>query len=240
MFTEIDGPDARRGKRALRILLVEDDRDIGDAVKSHAMTDGHAIDWAIALDEAEAHLDVASYGLILLDLVLPDGSGLDFLRKLRRLGNPTPVIVLTARDQFSDRIAGLNSGADDYLVKPFNLGELSARIYAVARRYASIASPELHFDDLVITPAERRVERSGDAVELTAREWSVLESLLERPGGTVAKSRIQDALYAFGAEVESNAVEVYVSRLRKKLGGERIATVRGIGYRFNTVPKPDR
>lgn len=222
----------------LRILLVEDDRDIGDAVKSHAATDGHAIDWAVSLDEAAAHVDVVPYGLILLDLVLPDGSGVGFLRALRRKGNLTPVIILTARDQFSDRIEGLNAGADDYLVKPFNLGELSARIHAVARRYKLVATPVLDFGGLMITPAERRVERSGSVVELTAREWSVLEYLLERPGTAVPKSRIEDALYAFGAEIESNAVEVYVSRLRKKLGVQRITTMRGIGYRFNTSIEP--
>ena len=166
-----------------------------------------------------------------VDLQLPDGNGVDYLRAMRGRSDVTPVIVLTARDQISDRIEGLNAGADDYLVKPFDLGELAARIHAVGRRYAN-PSPSLTFGTLTIRPAERLVELDGETVDLTAREWSVLDSLLLRPGLLVSKARLEEALYEFGAEIESNAVEVYVSRLRKKLGAERIVTVRGLGYRF--------
>lgn len=217
----------------MRILLIEDDKAIGGAVRDHAAADGHAVDWAKTLTDARAYADAANYGLMLLDLQLPDGSGVAHLRDMRKRANTTPVIIMTARDQISDRIEGLNAGADDYLVKPFDLGELSARIHAVARRYGHSPEPALEFGELRIVPAERKVERDGSAVELTAREWSVLDSLLSRRGSIVSKGQIEDALYAFGAEVESNAVEVYVSRLRKKLGADRIATVRGVGYRFS-------
>ncbi len=216
----------------MRILLIEDDKAIGGAVRDHAAADGHAVDWARNLADAGDHARAASYGLVLLDLQLPDGNGVAYLRDMRKRSDLTPVIIMTARDQISDRIAGLNAGADDYLVKPFDLGELSARIHAVARRYGHSPEPALELGDLRIVPAERKVERDGSVVELTAREWSVLDSLLSRRGSLVSKGQIEDALYAFGAEVESNAVEVYVSRLRKKLGADCIATVRGVGYRF--------
>lgn len=216
----------------MRILLVEDDKAIGGAIRDHAVADGHAVDWSLTLAEAWAHRDVAEYGLILLDLNLPDGSGGSFLETLRKRGDLTPVIILTARDQISDRIAGLNKGADDYLVKPFDLGELSARIHAVARRYGQVTAPVYAWDDVRITAAERLVLRGGKTVELTAREWAVLDRLLLRPNAIVSKAQIEEALYAFGAEVESNTVEVYVSRLRKKLGRDHIVTARGVGYRL--------
>jgi two-component system, OmpR family, response regulator len=216
----------------MRILLVEDDPAIGGAVRDHAAADGHAVDWAKTLAEAGDMAGMAPHELILLDLHLPDGFGLGFLRGLRGRGDATPVIVLTARDQISDRIEGLNAGADDYLVKPFDLGELAARIHAVARRYEQRPNPALHFGDVTVLPAERRVTLGGEEVVLTAREWAVLDSLLRRPGAVVSKGRIEDALYAFGAEIESNAVEVYVSRLRRKIGPGLILTVRGIGYRI--------
>lgn len=217
----------------MRILLVEDDAAIGGAVRDHASADGHAVDWAKTLNAANDFAVVATYGLVLLDLQLPDGNGVSFLRSMRGRSDETPVIVLTARDQISDRIEGLNAGADDYLVKPFNLAELSARIHAVTRRYANHASPSLKFGSLTVRLAERHADLDGKVVDLTAREWSILERLLRRPGALVSKVQLEEALYEFGAEIESNAVEVYVSRLRKKLGAEKIATVRGVGYRFD-------
>jgi two-component system, OmpR family, response regulator len=217
----------------MRILLVEDDKAIGSAVRDHAAADGHAVDWAKSLAAAHDYAAVATYGLVLLDLQLPDGNGVAYLRSMRGRSDVTPVIVLTARDQISDRIEGLNAGADDYLVKPFDLGELSARIHAVARRYANHRGPSLAFGSLTIRPADRLVELDGKIVELTAREWSILDSLLRRPGLLVSKTQLEEALYEFGAEIESNAVEVYISRLRKKLGAEHITTVRGVGYRFS-------
>lgn len=216
----------------MRILLVEDDRAIGGAVKDHASGNGHAVDWAKTLAEADEFVSVVAYDLVLLDLHLPDGNGLDFLRALRNRANFVPVIVLTARDQISDRISGLNAGADDYLVKPFNLDELSARIHAVARRYGQNTQTRLDVGPLTIAPAERTITRDDLSIDLTAREWAVLDRLLHRRGAVVSKAQIEDALYELGAEVESNTVEVYVSRLRKKLGNEIITTVRGVGYRI--------
>lgn len=216
----------------MRILLVEDDRAIGGAVKDHASGNGHAVDWAKTLAEADEFVSVVAYDLVLLDLHLPDGNGLAFLQALRDRANFVPVIVLTARDQISDRISGLNAGADDYLVKPFNLDELSARIHAVARRYGQNTQTRLDVGPLTIAPAERTITRDDLSIDLTAREWAVLDRLLHRRGAVVSKAQIEDALYELGAEVESNTVEVYVSRLRKKLGNEIITTVRGVGYRI--------
>jgi two-component system OmpR family response regulator len=214
----------------VRILLVEDDDTIGSAVRDHIGAGAHAIDWVKTLTDATEATATVHYGLILLDLQLPDGSGLDFLKKLRRKPDETPVIILTAQDQISDRIAGLNTGADDYLVKPFNLGELSARILAVARRYGGSPQPTVRFADLEINQPQRRVLVGGKDVVLTGREWAVLDLLVARPGAIVSKDQIEEALYAFGSEIESNTVEVYVSRLRKKIGRDRIRTARGVGY----------
>jgi two-component system OmpR family response regulator len=214
----------------LRILLIEDDELIGGAVRDHIAATTHAIDWVKSIADAQEVTSSVNYGLILLDLQLPDGGGIEFLQKLRRRPDTTPVIILTARDQISDRIEGLNSGADDYLVKPFNLGELSARIMAVARRYAGSPQPTIRIDDLEIDQPQRRVNVSGKDVVLTRREWAVLDLLVARPGANVSKDQIEEALYAFGSEIESNTVEVYVSRLRKKIGKDRIRTARGIGY----------
>jgi two-component system OmpR family response regulator len=222
----------------LRILLVEDDPLIGGAVRDHAAAESHAIDWAQTLADAAAFRDVAAYGLILLDLRLPDGDGNTFLKTIRATNDATPVIVLTARDQISDRIAGLNNGADDYLVKPFDLGELAARIHAVGRRARQRPEPIVLVGDLHIEPAARGVSIGGSAIDLTAREWAVLDRLAQRPGAIVSKEQIEEALYAFGSEVESNTVEVYISRLRKKIGQDRVATVRGLGYRLVSGTAP--
>ena len=214
----------------MRILVVEDDDTIGSAVRDHIAAGPHAVDWVKNLTDAEEVTSAVQYGLILLDLQLPDGSGIDFLKRLRRKPDETPVMILTARDQISDRIEGLNSGADDYLVKPFNLGELTARILAVARRYAGSPQPTRRLSDLEIDQPQRRVKLAGKDVILTGREWAVLDLLIARPGAIVSKDKIEEALYAFGSEIESNTVEVYVSRLRKKIGKDRIKTARGVGY----------
>ena len=219
-------------KGEVRVLLIEDEPYLGQAVREHVAAGGHAVDWVRRLDEAEAALRAVDYGLILLDLHLPDGRGLDLLRAIRRRGDKRPVIILTARDQVRDRIEGLNAGADDYLVKPFDLDELSARVLAVARRYAGDPNPLFRRGGVEIDQAARHVRRDGKEVDLTGREWAVLDRLIRRPKAIVAKSQIEEALYAFGSEVESNAVEVYVSRLRKKLGRDFIRTVRGVGYRL--------
>jgi DNA-binding response OmpR family regulator len=216
----------------VRILLVEDEGDLAAAVAEHIRGQGHAVDGVARLDEAAAALAAVDYDLVLLDLQLPDGQGLDLLRRLRRAGDRRPVIILTARDQVRDRIAGLDAGADDYLVKPFDLAELTARLGAVARRYSGDPSPLRRVGAVALDIARHQATLAGERVELTAREWALLEALLRRPGAIVSKARLEDALYAFGDEVESNAVEAHVSRLRKKLGRDIVVTQRGLGYRL--------
>ena len=218
----------------MRILLVEDDTILGGAVRDHIIAAGHSVDWAMRLDAAADHLDSAAYDLILLDLMLPDGHGVGFLRRLRARGCATPVIILTALDQISDRIAGLDAGADDYMTKPFDLSELSARLNAVARRYSGNPNPLVAIGGLQIDLAARTIMRGGRAIELTAREWALLEAFILRPGLVLSRAQLEDRLYAFGDEVESNTIEVHVSRLRKKLGHGIVDTVRGIGYRLGS------
>ncbi|MFG1296879.1 MULTISPECIES: response regulator transcription factor [Xanthobacter] len=218
----------------MRILLVEDDPILGTAVRDQLVADGHGADWVTRLGEADAALHAAVFELVLLDLMLPDGRGSDFLKRIRAAGDVTPVIVLTARDQISDRIAALDAGADDYLVKPFDLYELSARIRAVGRRYAGNPNPLVTVGDLEIDLAARSVRRGGRAISLTAREWSLFEALVQRPNQLMSKPQLEERLYSFDAEVESNTIEVYIARLRKKLGADAIETVRGMGYRLGT------
>jgi len=216
----------------MRILLVEDDTILGGAVRDHIVAAGHSVDWVTRLDAAGDHLGSAAYDLILLDLMLPDGHGVGFLRRLRANGCATPVIILTALDQISDRIAGLDAGADDYMTKPFDLSELSARLNAVARRYSGNPNPLVTIGELQIDLAARTITRGGEAIELTAREWALIEAFIQRPGQVLTRTQLEDRLYAFGDEVESNTIEVHVSRLRKKLGRGIVDTVRGIGYRL--------
>jgi DNA-binding response OmpR family regulator len=211
-------------------MLVEDDPVLGGALHDHVVAAGHATDWFTSLGNADAATETMDYGLILLDLRLPDGHGLTLLRKLRARNDAVPIIILTAHDQVSDRIEGLNAGADDYLVKPFNLGELTARMLAVARRYEGKPSSLVQLPGIEINQATRQIVVDGQTLVLSAREWAVLDRLVERPGAIVSKNQIYDTLYAFGSEIESNTVEVYISRLRKKIGYERVNTVRGVGY----------
>ncbi len=218
----------------MRVLLVEDTVGLGEAVRDQIADEGHAVDWVQTLGFAESSVKTTTYDLILLDLMLPDGHGIGFLKKLRSAGSPTPVIILTARDQVSDRIEGLNAGADDYLVKPFDLSELSARVSAVARRYRGDPNPLVHVGDLEVDLGDHRISRGGKPVELTAREWALLEGFIQRPGMLLSRAQLEDRLYAFGAEIESNTIEVYISRMRKKLGHDAIVTVRGLGYRLKT------
>lgn len=216
----------------MRILLVEDDRVIAGAVREQAESDGHSVDHAARLDAAGDALAVAHFDLILLDLMLPDGRGLPFLRGLRAKGDATPVIIMTALDQVSDRIDGLNAGADDYLVKPFDLSELSARIGAVSRRYAGNPNPRTELGDLSVDTAARSLTRGGRPVPLTAREWVLFEAFVQKPGQLLSKAMLEERLYSFDSEVESNTIEVHISRLRKKLGADVIVTERGLGYRL--------
>ena len=216
----------------MRILLIEDDSVLGAAVRDQIVGDGHSVDWVTWIDAARDAMAGAAYDLILLDLMLPDGRGIVFLRALRAAGDVTPIIILTALDQVSDRIEGLTAGADDYIVKPFDLDELSARIGSVARRYSGNPNPIIRLRSLNIDIARRSVRRDGKAVQLTAREWALLEAFLTRPGQLLSKAQLEEKLYDFDAEVESNTIEVHVSRLRKKLGTGLIETERGLGYRL--------
>ena len=218
----------------MRILLIEDDTILGAAVRDHVAAAGHPVDWVGRLDEAALHLDAAPYDLVLLDLMLPDGRGIPFLRELRRKGSVVPVIILTAMDRIADRIEGLNAGADDYLTKPFDLAELSARLAAVARRYAGNPNPLIELGDLSVDLAARTVTRGGKAVDLTAREWALFEALLRHPGQILSKVQLEDRLYDFDSEIGSNTIEVHVSRLRKKLGPGAVETLRGLGYRLGS------
>ncbi len=224
----------KRGRR-VRVLLIEDDQVLGSAVRDQIASDGHSVDWAKRLDNAEAAMHAAAYELVLLDLMLPDGRGIPFLKSQRSKGVVTPVIILTALDQVSDRIEGLNAGADDYLVKPFDLAELSARIRSVARRYAGNPNPIISLGGLEIDLAARTIRNSGKPVILTAREWVLFEALLHHHGQILSKGQLEEQLYAFGDGVESNAIEVHVSRLRKKLGANVIETERGFGYRLGRI-----
>lgn len=217
----------------MRILLVEDTVGLGEAVRDQLLDEGYAVDWVQRLDAAANCLHSTTYALLLLDLMLPDGSGMEFLQGLRKAGNDIAVIILTARDQVADRIGGLNAGADDYLVKPFDLMEMSARVAAVARRYSGNPNPRLQFGDLEVDLSARSIYRDGELVTLSSREWALFEAFVQHPSVLLTKTRLEDCLYAFGAEIESNTIEVYISRLRKKLGKGTIETIRGMGYRMH-------
>lgn len=219
---------------AVRLLLVEDDPMIAESVRLGLKAEGHGVDWVRDGAAAEAAVGSEPYDMVLLDLGLPKKSGLDVLAALRRRGRTLPVLVLTARDAVADRVKGLDAGADDYLVKPFDLDELSARIRALARRAGGRAAPAIRHLDLTLDPATREVTRAGRAVLLSAREFAVLEALLARPGAILSRAQLEEKLYGWGEEVESNAVEVHIHGLRRKLGADFIRTVRGVGY---LVPK---
>lgn len=222
-------------ENAMRLLLVEDDAMLGQAIRDHLLAHGHAVDWARRLDAAEDAQFGTAYDVIVLDLNLPDGRGMEFLKALRRRGDTTPVIIATAMDQLNMRIEGLNAGADDYLVKPFDLGELLARLGAVGRRYAGNPNPLIVIGPLELDPPHKLATVNGRKLDLTAREWAVLERLAQHPGMLVSRPQLEDALFGFGDEIESNAVEVYISRLRRKLEAPLIHTSRGLGYRLGTA-----
>jgi two-component system response regulator QseB len=214
----------------MRVLLVEDDPMIGKSVQQGLRQDGHTVDWVRESRAAELALATTSYEMLLLDLGLPGKSGLELLAQLRRAANRIPVLVITARDSVADRILGLDSGADDYLVKPFDLDELGARMRAVLRRHAGRADPVIALGDLRMNPATHEVTRNGQPIVLSAREFALLQALLEQPGVPLSRARLEERLYGWGEEVESNAVEVYIHSLRRKLGPECIRNIRGVGY----------
>jgi two-component system response regulator QseB len=214
----------------MRLLLVEDDRMLGAGVERSLRRAGHAVDWVQDGEAAEGALATEPYEVVLLDLGLPRLGGLDVLRRLRRRGSSVPVLVLTAQDAVAERVAGLDAGADDYLVKPFNLEELAARVRALQRRSGGRATPLLENGPLILDPASHEVRLHGAPVALSGREFSLLQALLERPGRPLSRAQLEERLYGWGEEVESNAVEVHVHALRRKLGSEWIKTLRGVGY----------
>lgn len=216
----------------MRLLVVEDEPDLAQAVRAYLLAAGNAVDAVGDLASARAALAGTQYDLLLLDLQLPDGSGLDLLRQMRAGRQRMPVLIVTARDRITERIAGLEAGADDYLVKPYDLDEMNARLLAIHRRTAAEAELERRFGRLVVQPERRQVLLDGLPVHLTLREWALLERLSRRPGITVSRAQMEDTLYGFGDEVASNAIEVHVSRLRSKLGRGAILTERGFGYRM--------
>ena len=214
----------------MRILLIEDEAGLARPLREHLEADRHIVEWFTTLDEARSAVATLEYDVVLLDLQLPDGDGLTFLSTLRDQHIRTPVIILTARDKVSDRIDGLNRGADDYVIKPFDLDEVKARIHTVCRRSADQMTQTTVVRDLSIRFDDHSVTRAGAPVRLTAKEWNVLEVLLRRKSKVVPKESLEAAVYAFGDEVESNAIEAHISRLRAKLGKDLIVTHRGIGY----------
>jgi two-component system OmpR family response regulator len=214
----------------MRILVVEDDSMIGEAV-CHALKDaGYAVDWLRDGAAALTAVTTQEYGTVLLDLGLPGKDGLEVLRAIRARNDPVPVLVMTARDALDDRINGLDAGADDYVLKPFAMSELLARMRAVARRKDGKANPLLSNGTLALDPATREVTQGTITVRLSAREFSLMQALLVRPGAILSRAELEDRLYGWGDEVESNAVEFLIHSLRKKLGNSAIRNVRGVGW----------
>jgi DNA-binding response OmpR family regulator len=220
----------------MRLLLVEDDAMLGAALRAGLRQDGHAVDWVRSADEADtawiAAGKTAAYDAVVLDLGLPDGSGLDLLKRARQRRVATPVLVATARDRVADRIAGLDAGADDYMVKPVDLDELAARLRAIERRAAGRSEPAIAIGGISIEPATRTVMRGDEPVDLTARELAVLLALAKRPGATVSREQLVEALYGWEESIESNAIDVHIHHLRRKLGTDVIETQRGLGWRL--------
>jgi two-component system response regulator QseB len=220
----------------MRLLLVEDDSMIGAAAQQGLRQEGHTVDWVRDGKEAEAAVTDKVHDLVLLDLGLPRRDGLSLLREWRAKGIGIPVVIITARDAVTDRIAGLDAGADDYLVKPFDLDELSARVRAVARRRAGRSVSLMRIGGLEIDAATKRVKWKGQEVPLSAREYALLEALADRPGAYLTRSQLEERLYGWNEEIASNAVEVHIHGLRRKLDPALIRNVRGLGYTLDVKP----
>jgi DNA-binding response OmpR family regulator len=219
----------------MRVLLVEDDVLLGDGLQQGLIQQGYAVDWLQRGDEAEAAMLAHRYDCVVLDWQLPGLTGVELLQRLRARRDTTPVLLLTARDALTDRIAGLDVGADDYLVKPVALDELGARIRARVRRALGQASPVFTCGALVLDPARRMVTLHGEPVDLSSREFNVLAKLISQPGRPYSQAQLIESLYAWDDDVSSNAIEVYIYQLRRKLGSDWIKTMRGVGYMLTPV-----
>ena len=214
----------------MRVLVVEDDALLGDAIQAGLKQSGYAVDWMKDGVSAEQALATEPYAAVVLDLGLPRLSGLEVLRRLRSRNVPTPVLILTAMDTVDDRIKGLDAGADDYLVKPFDMGELAARLRALIRRASGRTEPWLQVAGVRLDPAAHCVLYRDKQVELSAREFALLHALMLNAGKVLSRAQLEEQLYAWGDEIESNAVEVHIHHLRRKLFPELIETIRGVGY----------
>ncbi|HQR03605.1 MAG: response regulator [Proteobacteria bacterium] len=223
----------------MRLLLVEDDALLGDGLRAGLGQAGYAVDWVRDGEAALAALKAGSFGAMVLDLGLPRRDGLSVLQALRARGDATPVLVLTARDTVQDRVSGLDAGADDYLIKPFDLDELAARLRALTRRAAGRAAPCVIHGGIVLDPASRQVTRDGAPVELSAREYELLALLLDHAGRVLTRAQLEQSLYGWNHGPESNAVEVHIHHLRRKLGSTLIRTLRGIGYQIEKAGGAD-
>jgi len=221
----------------MKLLLAEDDPMIGASVERGLRLAGFAVDWVQDGKAAELALADSSYAVLLLDLGLPRQDGLDVLNKLRRGNQFIPVLIITARDAVADRVTGLNLGADDYLVKPFDLDELTARVHALARRHYGRTHPEVRVGGLTLNPASRTVTLQGQPLNLSQREFTLLHALLERPGEVLSREQLEERLYGWGEEIASNAIEVHIHNLRRKLGAAWVRNVRGVGYKL-VEPEP--
>jgi len=219
----------------MRLLLVEDDKQLGKGIHAGLRQAGYAVDWVMDGDAADAAVSAESYDLMVLDLGLPRRSGLDVLDGVRNRGKDLPVLILTARDAVTDRVAGLDRGADDYMIKPFDLDELNARIRALLRRKGGRSAPVIKHGEIQLDPAAHSVTKDGKVIEIPPREFAILQSLLENAGRVMSRTRLEESLYSWKDEIDSNAVEVHIHHLRKKLGTELIRTIRGVGY---IVDKP--
>lgn len=219
----------------MRILVVEDDPILSNGLRTGLALSGATVDAVETCEDADAAIAAARYSAIVLDVMLPDGSGLDLLRNLRNRGEATPVLLLTARDSVGDKVCGLDSGADDYLAKPFDLDELAARLRAIVRREAGRAAPSLTHGTIVLSPADFSATVDGKPISLSRREFAILSALMERPEQVRSRSELEDRLYGWQEDIESNAVEVHIHNLRTKIGKDAIQTLRGVGYRMGAV-----
>lgn len=214
----------------MRVLLVEDDKLLGDGIKNGLRQSGYGVDWLEDGISASQALQYETFDIIVLDIGLPGEDGLQVLQKLRNSGKDTPVIILTARDGVSDRVLGLDSGADDYLVKPFDLNELTARMRALTRRHSGRTEPNIHHANITLEPASHKVLVDDKNVPLSCSEYNILYSLLENRGKVLSRSRLEEILYGWDIDTEGNSLEVFIHHLRKKLGSKLIRTIRGVGY----------